>query len=121
MPLELGLFLGCKRFGVPRQRKKACLILDTERYRYRKFISDIAGQDIHQHDGNPEQAIIEVRNWLCAASKLKKLPGGAAIVRRYSQFRSDLPTLCSDLRREEESLIFSDWAEMISLWLQASR
>ena len=31
MPLELGLFLGCKRFGGPRQQQKNCLILDTER------------------------------------------------------------------------------------------
>jgi hypothetical protein len=121
MPLELGLFLGCKRFGLPHQRKKACLILDKERYRYQKFMSDIAGQDIHKHDGNPEQAIIQVRDWLCAASKLKKLPGGAAIVERYRQFRADLPALCADLQRQEGSLIFSDWAEMISLWLQASR
>jgi hypothetical protein len=38
MPLELGLFLGCKRFGAPAQRKKKCLILDSDRYRYRNFI-----------------------------------------------------------------------------------
>ena len=30
MPLELGLFLGCKRFGGAAQRKKACLILDSD-------------------------------------------------------------------------------------------
>lgn len=121
MPLELGLFLGCKRFGLPAQRKKACLILDKERYRYQKFISDIAGQDIHMHEGKPERAIIEVRNWLCAASRRNGLPGGAAIVARYQQFRTDLPALCADLRRQENNLIFSDWSEMISLWLKANR
>lgn len=49
MPLELGLFLGAKRFG--NQPKKKCLIFDRDQYRYQKFISDIAGQDIHAHHG----------------------------------------------------------------------
>src|SRR3954453_5436206 len=91
MPLELGLFLGCKRFGPAAQRRKACLILDTERYRFQKYISDIAGQDIHRHDDDPERAIIELRDWLCAASKRKMLPGGRAIVDRYRRFRAELP------------------------------
>jgi hypothetical protein len=43
MPLELGIFLGSKRFGRGRQRQKICLILDREQFRYQKFISDIAG------------------------------------------------------------------------------
>ena len=33
MPLELGLFLGCKRFGSGNQRKKRSGILDSEPYR----------------------------------------------------------------------------------------
>jgi len=54
MPLELGLFLGAKRFGSGKHRLKTCLILDVDRYRYQKFISDIAGQDIAAHSGKPE-------------------------------------------------------------------
>ena len=46
MPLELGIFLGAKRFGVEDQKGKKCLVMDKERFRYQKFISDIAGQDI---------------------------------------------------------------------------
>jgi hypothetical protein len=59
MPLELGLFFGCKRFGNESQSKKACMILDTELYRYRTFFSGISGQDIHAHDGDPDRAIIQ--------------------------------------------------------------
>ena len=45
MPLELGLFLGAKSFSdEPRQKKKRCLILDSNPYRYQKFLSDIAGR-----------------------------------------------------------------------------
>src|ERR1043165_1148256 len=46
MPLELGVFLGAKRFGKGAQKRKYCLILDRSEYRYQKFISDISGQDI---------------------------------------------------------------------------
>ncbi|MDQ6664043.1 MAG: hypothetical protein M3Z23_06590 [Acidobacteriota bacterium] len=121
MPLELGLFLGCKRFGPPPQRRKGCLILDIEKFRYRDFISDVAGQDIHAHNGKPGQAIVEVRNWLSTASKRKKLPGGEAIAERYAHFREQLPSLCDALRRHENSLTFSDLSEMISLWLKTNR
>lgn len=52
MPLELGLFLGAREFGVGRQKLKRALILDTERYRFQRFCSDIAGQDIKAHEGS---------------------------------------------------------------------
>jgi len=55
MPLELGLFLGAREFGTGRQKQKRVLILDTERYRYQKFCSDIAGQDIKAHEGSGEK------------------------------------------------------------------
>ena len=121
MPLELGLFLGCKRFGDERQHRKACIILDSDPYRYRQYISDIAGQDIHPHGGAPAQAIIQVRNWLTAASKRKLLPGGAEIVERYDRFLNDLPGLCMEQHRQSEALTFGDLSEMIEIWLQANR
>ncbi len=49
MPLELGIFLGSKVYGSGRHREKRGLILDIERFRYQKFCSDIAGQDIRGH------------------------------------------------------------------------
>ena len=64
MPLELGLFLGAKRFGAEPQKQKRCLILDRERYRFQKFCSDIAGQDIEAHDGRVELLVRKVRDWL---------------------------------------------------------
>ena len=61
MPLELGMFLAAKRFGVELQRRKNALILDRDRYRYQKFISDIAGQDIRAHDLGQAAAISVTR------------------------------------------------------------
>jgi hypothetical protein len=121
MPLELGLFLGCKRFGGARQREKACLILDREPYRYRTSMSDIAGHDIHSHRGQPEQAIIEVRNWLVSVSRRKRMPGGAEVVSRYRRFLHDLPRLCKKLRREPGTLTFLDMSEIMTNWLKARR
>jgi hypothetical protein len=79
MPLELGMFLGAQRFGSGRQKQKNCLVLDIERYRYQKFVSDIAGQDISAHDATAAILIARIRDWLRAASGVRKLPGGAAI------------------------------------------
>ncbi len=121
MPLELGLFLGCRRFGGERQRSKVWLILDREPYRYRQFISDISGQDIHSHGNEYPKAIIEVRNWLASASKRKGLPGGAEIVDRYERFLRELPVLCKSFRRQPEELTFGDLSEMIDGWFQVNR
>lgn len=68
MPLELGIFLGAKRYGSERQRTKSALILDTDRFRFQKFISDIAGQDIKGHSGQIEHAVKHVRDWLSDCS-----------------------------------------------------
>src|ERR1700724_550287 len=64
MPYELGLFIGCAAYAGGSYKNKKALILDRERYRYARFISDIAGQDIQEHGNDPSQLIRKVRNWL---------------------------------------------------------
>jgi hypothetical protein len=119
MPLELGLFLGAKRFGSQKHRSKTCLILDVERYRYQRFISDIAGQDIAAHRGNPDEAIKAVRDWLSAAtSSSVKIPGGTAISRRYRTFRDELSAACESLQLRAEELTFSDYVVQVEEWLK---
>lgn len=63
MPLELGLDLGCKRFGKPFQTEKVVLVLDVDPYRYQKFISDISGQDIYAHKNSKATLINVIRDW----------------------------------------------------------
>jgi hypothetical protein len=121
MPLELGLFLGCKRFGSPNQSKKRILVLDREQYRYHAFISDISGQDIRAHAGEPDRAIREVRDWLRVASKQAGLPGGAEVIHHYYKFRSALPRLCAALALEPDRLTFTDLSNVISNWLETVR
>ena len=121
MPLELGLFFGCKRFGPPNQSKKRTLILDSDPYRYRQFISDISGQDIRAHNGEPERAIREVRDWLQAGSRRAGLPGGGEIVEHYRRFQVDLPTICTELDLEPDRLTFLDLSAAITDWLRTNR
>lgn len=118
MPLELGLFLGAKRFGTGKQKLKNCLVLDRERYRYQKFISDIAGQDIVAHGGEPSVAIRVVRDWLADAQP-QKPRGGAAIAQRYESFRRDLPEMCTIMRLVAEDLTFNEYVLQVKGWLMA--
>lgn len=120
MPLELGLLLGARRFGNRRQQRKNCLILDRERYRYQRYCSDIAGQDIRAHAGRPEVAISVVRDWLSAAVRRRQriAPSGSAIVRRNAVFRSRLPHACRKLGHSIETLTFTDYTWFVARWLR---
>ena len=118
MPLELGMFLGAKRFGRDRQRTKACLILDKEPYRYQTFISDTAGQNIRSHGSQPGEAITLVRNWLRDSSGRQSIPGGKEISRRYELFREVLPEMCRELKIEDDELTFNDYTNLVSEWLR---
>ncbi|HYR28925.1 MAG TPA: hypothetical protein VEU30_10695 [Thermoanaerobaculia bacterium] len=121
MPFELGMFLGAKRFGSAKQKNKTCLILDVEKYRYQKFISDIAGQDIAAHHGKPEEAITAVRDWLSATMpKSVKTPGGTTIASRYAAFRNDLPEMCARVQLNADELTFNDYVLQVEEWLTSN-
>ena len=117
MPLELGVFLGAKKFGMDEQKRKNCLILDKEQYRYQQFISDIAGQDIQAHHNNPEEIVTVVRNWLRNVSKRETIPSGGIIWRRYQEFMGDLPQLAQAFQLEVDELIFNDYTFLLAEWL----
>ena len=120
MPLELGFFLGAKRFGKGNQTKKRCLVLDREPYRYQAFCSDIAGQEVSAHHGDPLAVIPIVRDWLRGAVLESGIiiPGGARMTERYQAFRADLPDICTELRLDCDDLIFNDFTTLAVQWLQ---
>ena len=119
MPLELGLDLGCRRYGSNYLQEKVILVLDVERYRFQRFISDIAGQDIVAHDGDVGRVITVVRDWLRLEldPRLVKTPSGVAIYERYEAFRLLLPAVCDDLNWDSDNLPFSDFSWAVYDWI----
>jgi hypothetical protein len=117
MPLELGFFLGAKRYGSAEHKEKRCLILDRERYRYRSFCSDISGQDIRAHKDDPRDAIRAVRDWLSNHRANVRMPGGKAIFERYECFRVQLPAQARDVNLDHRELTFGDFTRLVVGWL----
>lgn len=119
MPFELGLFLGAQRFGDARHKKKTCIIFDRERYRYQKFLSDIAGQDIRAHKGNVGELIRAVRNALATTLPPDVLlHSGATMQERYVRFQEDLPVVCRLLGMDPDDLSYRDLSSLIGEWLE---
>lgn len=117
MPLELGLDLGCRRYGRGRLADKRLLVLDSKARRYQSFISDIAGQDIESHSGKADLLIRRIRDWLSTESKIPTIPGGAYIFSRYRAFREDLPDFCRRKKLTPGQLTFGDFSALLFIWL----
>jgi len=117
MPLELGFFLAAKRYGTAQNRQKRCLVLDRERYRYRNFCSDIAGQDIRAHNDQPREAIRAARDWLSTHRAAVQIPGGKAIFDRYERYRVQLGAQAADVQLDAAELTFGDYTRLVVGWL----
>jgi len=118
MPLELGIFLGAKRYGGTRHAKKSCLILDRDQYRYQIFCSDIAGQDIRAHHDDAGLAIAAVRDWLRTNRPSSiGIPGAQRMQDRYMQFRRELPAVARAAGLAVRELNFLDYRTLVTGWL----
>jgi hypothetical protein len=120
MPLELGIFLGAKRFG-GRSFRKRCLIMDRAPYRYKRFISDIGGQDIKAHYTRPMNAIRHVLDWLQSTPGKAAIPGGPKIWQDYQQFRTELPIIAEEAQLTSAELTFIDYLQLVTNWLKLHR
>jgi hypothetical protein len=117
MPLELGLFLGARRWERGKT-KKIALILDLEPHRYQIFCSDISGQDIQVHKKMPIEAIKVVRNWLRSDKPRVEIPGGSIVAKRYGEFVEQLPELKKNTQLGEDELTFADYVSLLIGWLK---
>jgi len=89
MPFELGLDIGCRMFSKDLLKYKRCLILEKEKYRYMKALSDISGCDIKDHDNEPMKLVQQVRNWFVETVGLKRAPSPTVIWYAFTDFTSD--------------------------------
>lgn len=120
MPLELGIFLGARHYGGEGQKAKRLLILDVERYRYQRFISDLAGMDIHDHAGNPIRALRETRDWLANVSR-RQLPSAERVTRLHQAFQADLPAIATELEFNPETIPYVDYERLVVGWLMQAK
>lgn len=122
MPLELGVWLGAKRYGGPKDKQKRALVLDRLDYRYQVFCSDIAGQDPRSHNNDTSLIIRRIRNWLRNSPDYKnvRFPSAEKMISRYAQFRIDLPALSSAQSLNHRTLEFNDYSILVAGWLKVN-
>jgi len=118
MAFELGLDLGCRTFGMRTLRRKRCLILDADQFRYRASLSDISGQDIRTHHNSPDEALTIVRQWLRTMSRRTTIPGAKLIKARFTTFNQQLPLLCDELGLDRLDLQFVEYVTLVGEWLK---
>jgi hypothetical protein len=114
MPFELGLFLGARRYGTARNRRKRALILEGVKYHYQRFISDLAGQDLAAHEGKPEEAVSGVRQFLSQHAP-GRLPGRDKILEDYAFFQRVLPDLLASAGQDRASLTYREFRAYVQV------
>jgi hypothetical protein len=121
MPLELGLFLGAKRFGDDEQRKKRAIVMDTEQYRFGKFISDLAGMDITPHGGDARTMVECARNWLVTVSQRRRIPPTAQLMDSYDRFMAGLAMIARGAGLNPAALAYPDFERLVLAWMKEER
>lgn len=120
MPLELGIFLGAKRFGDKKQSEKRCMIQDTQQYRFQMFISDLAGMDIKAHGGDPRTMVQHVRDFLLTVSRRKTIPPTVELLDSYDRFVLALPAIAQASGLNPAGLQFPDFERLAQAWVKAA-
>lgn len=118
MPFELGVFVGAVRLGSNGRKQKSFLVLDRERYRYQKYLSDIAGLDIRAHEDDPLKLIKKIRDFLLANVNGRPLPSGQIICTAFQKFERAKPVICSKLELDVSDLTFLDFSNLVAYYLK---
>ncbi len=118
MPYELGVFMGCKEFGEGAHKTKDFLVLDSEPYRYKILVSDLAGYDFPSYEKDDINSLIKiVRDWLNQSSS-KTIPGSDFHQDRYSNFLLGLPAMCTKMHTKPKDLNFKEFYALTTLWIR---
>ena len=89
MPFELGIDYGCKKLKGGKWKMKKILILEKERFRFQKAISDLSGCDIKSHDDEVNKIICSVRDWFIT-EELGRGDSGNMVWDRFNDFQAYL-------------------------------
>lgn len=116
MPLELGICIGAIEYGTKRQKANQYLIVESEKFRFKQFISDLSGQDIRDHENSVEGAIKIIRNWLTSKTP-ENVPSASIIHGEYLTFTENLPLLCAENDWVPDELTFGEYSTLVTSWL----
>lgn len=117
MPYELGLDMGCLEYGGKKLKSKRMLILETDRYFYQKVLSDIAGQDIENHNDDPRTLISKVRNWFSCMDDAKIYPDTNEIWNGYYELYQE----SRDTLSQKNEMPIADFIKLAKNWIQRLR
>lgn len=120
MPFELGVFYSAKHFGRAGQKRKKCLILEKQKYRYQKFISDIAGIDVTPHHNSKKKLILAIRDWLVTTSRRASIPPGVEIDDRFKTFQLGMRRACRQKSVDYDGMPFVELVHNMTDWLRAN-
>ncbi|EGQ8234472.1 hypothetical protein GWA11_22335 [Vibrio parahaemolyticus] len=89
MPFELGIDYGAKALKGGVWSSKQLLILEKERYRYQKALSDLSGSDIKNHNDDPATVVKVVRDWFVTNEGIRAASGNK-IWSQFNEFNAYL-------------------------------
>lgn len=89
MPFELGIDYGAKVLKGGKWGNKQILILEKERYRFQKALSDLSGSDIKNHDNEPSKIVKVIRDWFFTTEELR-VDSGNKIWINFNEFNAYL-------------------------------
>ncbi len=118
MPFELGLDIGCKTFSANELCNKKCLVLERDRYRYKRALSDISGNEIKAHGNDAQKIVRSVRNWICENIDTDVL-SATRIWQRYNEFYGDFEVLMKEggfSRKDIKDMPDSEFIGFITKW-----
>ncbi len=121
MPFELGVFYSAKHIGDDLQKRKECLVLEKQKYRYQKFISDISGIDVTAHKNSQKELIYAVRNWLVTASRRTRIPSGTDIDDRFKTFQTGMRRACRSRSIDYDAMPFIELVGNMTDWLRVNQ
>ncbi|MGA0557384.1 hypothetical protein ACO2Q8_12075 [Larkinella sp. VNQ87] len=124
MPLELGVFIGCRQFGTTYDYEKEYIVLDSVPHRYKQHITDLGGEDPSIHFNEPKEAIRCIRDWLvhrAPAYERHLIPSASIMYDQLKVFYRVAPKLCQDRGWIFEELLFPEYVDLVINWLTYSR
>ena len=120
MPFELGIDYGCQKLNDDIWSSKKILILEKEKYRYQKALSDLSGSDIKNHNDDPVKIIKVVRNWF-VPNEINRAPSGNAIWQEFNDFQAFLydELVVTDSHESVDEVEVIEVISMMNVWFES--